>query len=111
MSLKSTFDPARAAGIDESYRFELDGTDVLTVTVADGTITTTQGATSSGAGANPAVTIRTSSKTIFDIGYGHLDPAEAQASGAIEVVGKAAALRRAYALFGPGRFSRARSGH
>lgn len=98
MALQATFDPSRAAGMDDTYEFVIDGV-AYTVRVTAGAISTDQGAPPT-----PEAVVRCSSSELYAIGFGLLTPGEAIRRGALAVEETAAgALERCYSLFGPGR--------
>ncbi|MER7458833.1 helix-turn-helix domain-containing protein [Micromonospora sp. NPDC126480] len=93
LAVEAMVDAARATA-DESYEFEVDS-EVFHIAVDDGTARTRLGPA-----ADPALRVRTDVTTFFDVGSGVIEPMEALLTGAVQVSGSAAAVRRCIVLLG-----------
>jgi putative sterol carrier protein len=94
--LESRADAAKLAGIDQSYRFEIEGEGVWSVRIHDGTVAVTEGGTENGADA----TIRTSSEVFERLISGRQNPTTAYMSGKVKVDGDLGAVLKLQRLFG-----------
>jgi putative sterol carrier protein len=92
-TLESRVDPAKAAGLTASYRFEIDGSGTWTVDVDDGKVTVTE------AGADADVTIVSSSETFLKIANGEQNPTAAYMSGKLKVKGDMGQAMKLQKLF------------
>lgn len=93
LAMRATFRPEAAAGIDESYEFEIDG-EVLHATVRDGSVSTGLGPAD-----DPAVTLAADARTFLAVASGKLALEEAVESGRYRVEGDVEALRRCSTIF------------
>jgi putative sterol carrier protein len=92
-TLESRVDPAKAAGLTASYRFEIDGSGTWTVDVDDGKVTVTEN------GADADVTIVSSSETFLKIANGEQNPTAAYMSGKLKVKGDMGQAMKLQKLF------------
>jgi putative sterol carrier protein len=92
-TLESRVDPAKAAGLTASYRFEIDGSGTWTVDVDDGKVTVTEN------GADADVTISSSSETFLKIASGEQNPTAAYMSGKLKVKGDMGQAMKLQKLF------------
>jgi DNA-binding HxlR family transcriptional regulator len=88
LALKTTFDPGAAGDLKASLDLRVDD-DALDVTVADGRL-----AVARGSAGRADATIRTDARTLRELAFGGRRLDEAQAAGAVEVEGDAAAVQR-----------------
>jgi DNA-binding HxlR family transcriptional regulator len=95
LALRLLFEPERTRGVHERFRLELDGR-AVTIAVEDGAMEVDP----SPAGTDADVTISADAATLFEIGSGSLDPADAVAHGRVRVEGEAG-LERFLAFFPP----------
>jgi len=80
-TLESRIDPAKAAGMTASYRFEIEGAGTWNVDVDDGKVSVSEN------GADADCTISTSSETFMQIAKGEQNPTAAYMSGKLKVKG------------------------
>src|SRR6266498_3218708 len=73
-TLETRVDPAKAAGLTATYRFEIDGAGTWTVDVDDGKVSVSEN------GADADCTISTSSETFLKIANGEQNPTAAYMS-------------------------------
>ena len=92
-SLESRVDPAKAAGMTASYRFEIDGAGTWTVDVDDGKVAVSE------TGADADCTISTSSETFMKIAKGEQNPTAAYMSGKLKVKGDMGQAMKLQKLF------------
>ena len=92
-TLESRVDPAKAAGLTASYRFEIDGSGTWTVDVDDGKVTVTEN------GADADVTISSSADTFLKIANGEQNPTAAYMSGKLKVNGDMGQAMKLQKLF------------
>ena len=93
--LETRVDPGGLAGVDQTFRFEIEGEGSWHVAVHDGKITVTEG------GEEPAdATIRTSGEVFEHIVSGEQNPAMAYMSGKVKVDGDLTAVMKLQQLFG-----------
>jgi len=92
-TLESRVDPAKAAGLTASYRFEIDGSGTWTVDVDDGKVTVTEN------GAEADVTISSSSETFLKIANGEQNPTAAYMSGKLKIKGDMGQAMKLQKLF------------
>ena len=92
-TLESRVDPAKAAGLTASYRFEIDGSGTWTVDVDDGKVTVTEN------GAEADVTISSSAETFLKIANGEQNPTAAYMSGKLKVNGDMGQAMKLQKLF------------
>jgi putative sterol carrier protein len=92
-TLESRVEPAKAAGLTASYRFEIDGSGTWTVDVDDGKVTVTEN------GADADVTISSSSDTFLRIANGEQNPTAAYMSGKLKIKGDMGQAMKLQKLF------------
>jgi putative sterol carrier protein len=92
-TLESRVDPAKAAGLTASYRFEIDGSGTWTVDVDDGKVTVTEN------GAEADVTISSSTETFLKIANGEQNPTAAYMSGKLKIKGDMGQAMKLQKLF------------
>jgi putative sterol carrier protein len=92
--LQTRVDPTRIAGVDQTFRFEIEGEGVWRVAIHDGAVTVTE----NGDGAADA-TIRASSEVFERIVSGEQNPATAYMSGKIKIDGDLGAAMKLQQLF------------
>jgi putative sterol carrier protein len=92
-TLESRVDPAKAAGLTASYRFEIDGSGTWTVDVDDGKVTVTEN------GADADVTISSSAETFLKIANGEQNPTAAYMSGKLKIKGDMGQAMKLQKLF------------
>ena len=94
--LETRADAAKLAGIDHTYRFEIDGEGVWSVRIHAGTVVVTEGGTENGADA----TIRTNSEVFERLISGRQNPTTAYMSGKVKIDGDLGAVMKLQRLFG-----------
>jgi putative sterol carrier protein len=92
-TLPSRVDPAKAAGMTASYRFEIEGSGSWTVDVDDGTVSVSEN------GADADCTISTSSETFMKIANREQNPTAAYMSGKLKVKGDMGQAMKLQKLF------------
>ncbi len=92
-SLESRVDPAKAAGLNASYRFEIDGAGTWHVEVDDGRVSVTEN------GGDADTTISTSAETFTKIANGEQNPTSAYMSGKLKVKGDMGQAMKLQKLF------------
>ena len=92
-TLESRVDPAKTAGMNNSYRFDVDGAGVWTVRVNDGQVKVTEGAE------DADVTISASAETFERIARGEQNPTTAYMTGKLKVKGDMGAAMKLQKLF------------
>jgi putative sterol carrier protein len=92
-SLESRVDPAKAAGLTASYRFEIDGAGTWLVEVDDGKVSVTEN------GDDADTTISTSAETFTKIANGEQNPTSAYMSGKLKVKGDIGQAMKLQKLF------------
>ena len=92
-TLESRVDPAKAAGMNASYRFEIDGAGTWTVDVDDGKVSVSEN------GADADCTISASSETFMRIANGEQNPTAAYMSGKLKVKGDMGQAMKLQKLF------------
>ncbi len=92
-SLESRVDPAKAAGVNNSYLFDIEGAGQWKVDVRDGNVEVTEGV------ADADVTITASEDTFTRIADGDLNPTSAYMSGKIKIKGDMGAAMKLQKLF------------
>jgi putative sterol carrier protein len=93
-SLESRADPAKLAGMSNSYVFDIDGEGQWHVAVRDGAINVTQGG-----GGDADATISTSSETFEKIVAGEQNPTTAYMTGKLKIKGDMGAAMKLQKLF------------
>ena len=92
-TLETRIDPAKAAGLSASYRFEIDGAGTWTVDVDDGNVSVSEN------GGDADCTISTSSETFTQIANGEQNPTAAYMSGKLKVKGDMGQAMKLQKLF------------
>ena len=92
-SLEAQADPAKIAGVSNSYLFDIEGDGQWLVDVRDGAITVTEGAGDADA------TISTSSETFAKIVAGEQNPTTAYMTGKLKIKGDMGAAMKLQKLF------------
>ena len=92
-TLESRVDPAKAAGMTASYKFDIDGSGSWLVDVDDGKVTVTED------GGAADCTISTSSETFLKIANGEQNPTAAYMSGKLKVKGDMGQAMKLQKLF------------
>jgi putative sterol carrier protein len=93
-TLESRVDPAKAAGLTATYRFEIDGAGNWLVDVDDGKVSVNE----NGDG-DADCTISTSSETFMKIARGEQNPTAAYMSGKLKVKGDMGQAMKLQKLF------------
>jgi len=92
-TLESRVDPAKTAGMNNSYLFDIDGAGTWKVDVADGKVSVTEG------GENADAVISTSDETFQQIASGEQNPTSAYMTGKLKVKGDMGAAMKLQKLF------------
>jgi putative sterol carrier protein len=92
-TLESRVDPAKAAGMTASYKFDIDGSGSWLVDVDDGKVTVTE------EGGDADCTISTSSETFLKIANREQNPTAAYMSGKLKVKGDMGQAMKLQKLF------------
>src|SRR5213593_2039395 len=92
-TLESRIDPAKTAGMNNSYVFEIEGAGTWKVDVADGKVSVTDGP------GEADVTIRTSPETFSAIANGEQNPTTAYMTGKLKIEGDMGAALKLQKLF------------
>jgi putative sterol carrier protein len=92
-SLEGQADPAKIAGVSNSYLFDIDSDGQWLVDVRDGKVTVTEG------GGDADVTISTSSETFAKIVAGEQNPTTAYMTGKLKIKGDMGAAMKLQKLF------------
>ena len=92
-TLESRVDPAKTAGMNNSYLFDIDGAGTWKVDVADGKVSVTEG------GENADAVISTSDETFQQIASGEQNPTSAYMTGKLKVKGDMGAVMKLQKLF------------
>src|SRR6476469_1391751 len=92
-TLPSRVDPARTAGVNKSYVFDIEGAGVWKVDVTDAGIEVTEG------GGEADVTIRASEETFRAIAEGQQNPTTAYMTGKLKIEGDMGAAMKLQKLF------------
>jgi putative sterol carrier protein len=93
-SLESRAEPGRLEGMNQTFRFHVEGEGSWTVAVHDGKVTVTEGEDGSA-----DVTIRTSAETFDKILKGQQNPTKAYMTGKIKIEGDLGAALKLQKLF------------
>jgi putative sterol carrier protein len=91
--LESRIDPAKTAGMTNSYVFEIDGAGTWKVDVADGNVSVTEG------GGDADATISASEETFGQIASGDLNATTAYMTGKLKIKGDMGAAMKLQKLF------------
>ena len=94
--LETQANAANLAGLDHSYRFEIEGEGVWNVRIHAGTVVVTEGGQENGADA----TIRASREVFERIVSGRQNPATAYMTGKVKIDGDLGAVMKLQRLFG-----------
>src|SRR2546426_1291037 len=92
-TLESRVDPAKAAGLTATYRFEIEGAGTWIVDVDDGKVSVSEN------GADADCTISTTSETFMKIARGEQNPTAAYMSGKLKVRGDMGQAMKLQKLF------------
>jgi putative sterol carrier protein len=92
-SLETRVDPAKTAGMNNSYLFDIDGAGTWKVDVQDGNVKVTDG------GGDADVTITTSEETFDKIVSGEQNATSAYMTGKLKVKGDMGAAMKLQKLF------------
>jgi putative sterol carrier protein len=91
--LESRIDPAKTAGMTNSYVFDIDGAGTWKVDVADGNVSVTEG------GGDADATISASEETFGQIASGDLNATTAYMTGKLKIKGDMGAAMKLQKLF------------
>jgi putative sterol carrier protein len=92
-TLESRIDPARTAGMNNSYLFDIDGAGKWKVDVDDGKVSVTEG------GEDADAVISTTDETFQKIASGEQNPTSAYMTGKLKVKGDMGAAMKLQKLF------------
>jgi putative sterol carrier protein len=92
-TLETRVDPAKAAGLNASYRFEIDGAGSWLVEVDDGKVSVSEN------GGDADTIISTSAETFMKIAGGEQNPTSAYMSGKLKVSGDMGQAMKLQKLF------------
>jgi putative sterol carrier protein len=92
-TLESRIDPARTAGMNNSYLFDIDGAGKWKVDVDDGKVCVTEG------GEDADAVISTTDETFQKIASGEQNPTSAYMTGKLKVKGDMGAAMKLQKLF------------
>jgi len=92
-TLETRVDPAKAAGLNASYRFDIDGAGSWLVEVDDGKVSVTE------SGGDADTIISTSAETFMQIAGGEQNPTSAYMSGKLKVKGDMGQAMKLQKLF------------
>jgi putative sterol carrier protein len=92
-TLETRVDPARAAGLNASYLFEIEGAGTWLVEVDDGKVNVSEN------GGEADTTISTSADTFMKIANGEQNPTSAYMSGKLKVKGDMGQAMKLQKLF------------
>ncbi len=92
-TLETRVDPAKAAGLNASYRFEIDGAGTWFVEVDDGKVSVSENE------GEAETTISTSADTFMEIANGEQNPTSAYMSGKLKVNGDMGQAMKLQKLF------------
>src|SRR5919204_394279 len=93
-TLESRVDQSRTAGMNNTYVFDIEGAGQWTVTLEDGKVSVTEGATG-----EPDCTITSSQQNFERIVAGDLNPTSAYMTGKLKVKGNMGAAMKLQKLF------------
>lgn len=91
--LPSKVDPAKTAGMSNSYVFDIEGAGQWTVRVADGAVSVEDGA------GDADCTISASEETLLKIARGEANPTTAYMTGKLKIAGDMSAALKLQKLF------------
>ena len=92
-TLETRVDPAKAAGLNASYRFDIDGAGSWLVEVDDGKVSVSEN------GGDADTIISTSAETFMKIAGGEQNPTSAYMSGKLKVKGDIGQAMKLQKLF------------
>ncbi len=92
-TLETRVDPAKAAGLNASYRFDIDGAGSWLVEVDDGKVSVSEN------GGDADTIISTSAETFMKIAGGEQNPTSAYMSGKLKVSGDMGQAMKLQKLF------------
>ena len=92
-TLETRVDPAKAAGLNASYRFDIEGAGSWLVEVDDGKVSVTE------SGGDADTIISTSAETFMQIAGGEQNPTSAYMSGKLKVKGDMGQAMKLQKLF------------
>jgi putative sterol carrier protein len=92
-ALPSRVDPAKTAGMNNSFAFDIAGVGTWTVTVADGAVSVAEGAN------DADCTISASEETLMKIAKGEANPTTAYMTGKLKIKGDMGAALKLQKLF------------
>ena len=92
-SLAAGVDPAKTAGMTNSYLFDIEGAGQWLVAVDDGTVTVTEG------GGDADTTIQASEETMMAVVRGEQNPTTAYMTGKLKIKGDMGAAMKLQKLF------------
>jgi putative sterol carrier protein len=92
-TLPTRVDPAKTAGVNKSYVFDIEGAGVWKVDVTDAGIEVTEG------GGDADVTIRATEETFRAIAEGNQNPTTAYMTGKLKIDGDMSAAMKLQKLF------------
>jgi putative sterol carrier protein len=92
-TLETRMDPAKTAGVSNSYLFDIEGAGQWKVDVRDGAVSVSEGA------GDADVTITTSEENFEKIASGDLNPTSAYMSGKLKIKGDMGAAMKLQKLF------------
>jgi putative sterol carrier protein len=92
-TLETRVDPAKAAGLNASYRFDIDGAGSWLVEVDDGKVSVSEN------GGDADTIISTSAETFMKIAGGEQNPTSAYMSGKLKVKGDMGQAMKLQKLF------------
>jgi putative sterol carrier protein len=93
-TLESRVDPSKTAGMNNTYRFDVEGAGSWIVDVNDGKVTVTEDGD-----AEPDCTIETSQETFEKLASGEANPTTAYMTGKLKVKGDMGAAMKLQKLF------------
>ena len=91
--LEARVDPAKTAGMNNSYLFEIEGAGTWVVVVADGKVSVNDGA------GEAETTITTTEENFLAISRGELNPTTAYMTGKLKIKGDMGAAMKLQKLF------------
>ena len=92
-TLETRVDPAKTAGVNNSYLFDIEGAGQWKVDVRDGAVSVSEGS------GEADVTITTSEENFEQIASGDLNPTSAYMSGKLKIKGDMGAAMKLQKLF------------
>jgi putative sterol carrier protein len=92
-TMAARIDPAKTAGVNNSYLFDIEGAGQWKVDVRDGNLSVTEGS------GDADVTITTSEENFEKIAAGEMNPTSAYMSGKLKIKGDMGAAMKLQKLF------------